>query len=318
MDLESPNWDRSPSLIEEVKADPYTAPAVKQEDIKLEDVKLEDVEQEDAASTAVVLTTPPASTTSALPPPPKTPPILPPAHRNRSARTTAHTLQQPHSTTHQADSKPPPQRPPPSTSSSTSSEDPVILTTNVPILRKSRPGNRPIDYLHHSILHPPPSFLHLPLLVRSSTLLPATSVPPHFLHTAKHKSRFPDHAATAKLCRSTSQTTSSTTLIRPTHPLRLHFVLHPLTLTTPSRQPTPLSQTPQRHHVPHHHQPFLLAPFRHHHNWHHQHFFHHFLPFQTSHRPASQQPHRRHSTDCPQRSCSGRYEYDHAVTTCCQ
>ena len=143
MDLESPDWDRSPSLIEEVKTDPYTAPDAKQEDIKLEEVKLEDFEHEEAATTAVVLATPPASTTSTLPPPPKTPPIPPPTHRNRSARTTVHTPQPPRPKHHQADSKPPSQRPPPSPSSSTSSEDPVILTTNVPIPQKSHPGQPP-------------------------------------------------------------------------------------------------------------------------------------------------------------------------------
>ena len=273
MDLESPDWERSPSLIEEVHTDPYTAPAVKQEEIKLEDVKLEDVEHEDTTTTLAVLPTPPASASSTLPPPPKTPPILPPSHRNRSVRTTAHTPQQPRPNIRQADNKPPP-----SPSTSTSSEDPVILTTKSQYYRNHVPGNRPIDFLHRLTLHPHPSFPHLPLLARSPILLPATSVPLQYLHTAKHKSGFPDHAATAKSCRSTFRTTSSNTLIQPTHPPLLHFALHLLTLTTL----TPLSQTPQRHHVLHHQQPFALPPLRHHHNWHHQHFFHHFLPFPTS------------------------------------
>ena len=73
-------WDRSPSLLEEAKEDPYTTPVEKQEDIKLEGVKLEDVKHEDATSTALALTTPQASTTPMLPPPPKTPPILPPPY----------------------------------------------------------------------------------------------------------------------------------------------------------------------------------------------------------------------------------------------
>ena len=129
MDLESPDWDRRPSLLE-AKEDPYTTPVVKQEDIKLEDVKLEDVKHEDTTSTALVLSTPPASTTPILPPPPKTPPILPPPYRNLSTRTTTSNQPQPRVTTQHAGSKPLPPRPPPSTSSSTSNEDPVILTTH--------------------------------------------------------------------------------------------------------------------------------------------------------------------------------------------
>ena len=138
MDLESPDWDRSPSLIEETRDDPYLTPAVKQEDIKLEDVK-----QEDPSPTALVLSTPRASTTLLPPPPPKSPPILPPPYRNLSTRTTS-TQPPPRSTTKHTGRKPHPPPPPPSTSSSTSSEDPVILTTNVPILQKSRPGQPPL------------------------------------------------------------------------------------------------------------------------------------------------------------------------------
>ena len=51
MELESPDWGRSPSLIEEAQTDPYTAPAVKQEVITFDDVKLEDVKHEDTATT---------------------------------------------------------------------------------------------------------------------------------------------------------------------------------------------------------------------------------------------------------------------------
>ena len=197
MDLESPDWDRSPSLIEEVKADPYTTPMVKQEDIKLEDVKLEDVEPEDTASTALVLTTPPASTTAVSPPPPKTPPILPPPHRNRSTRTTTATQPQPHMTTHHAGSKPPPPRrphppPPLPPAARTRSSLPPMFR----YYRNHVQDNLRIDYFHNSILQPHLSFLHR----LSSPHLPATYAHPHFLHTVRHRSPFPDRVATAKSC----------------------------------------------------------------------------------------------------------------------
>ena len=72
MDLDSPDWDRSPSIIEEAKDDPYITP-----DLKREGIKHEDVKQEDTSPTAPPISKPLASTTRLSPPPPKTPPALP-------------------------------------------------------------------------------------------------------------------------------------------------------------------------------------------------------------------------------------------------
>ena len=313
MDLESPDWDRSPSLIEEVKADPYTTPMVKQEDIKLEDVKLEDVEPEDTASTALVLTTPPASTTAVLPPPPKTPPILPPPHRNRSTHTTTATQPQPRMTTHHAGSKPPPpRRPPPSTSSSTSSEDPVILTTNVPLLQKSRPGQPPHRLLPQ--LHPPTApIVPPPSLVPSSSQQPMLTPTSYTPSGTGHRSQTALPRQILNHASSTFPITPSTTSIRSMHHPIQHSNLHHIVLIPHFRQPTLHIRTHPSHHALHHRQPSLLAPFRHRHNLHRKHFSHHFLPSQTSASPTS-----KHSTDCPQCSCSGRHEHDHAVSACSQ
>ena len=110
MELESPDWERSPSLIEEAHTDPSTAPAVKQEVTTLVDVKMVDVKPEDTAATSKsILTSPLATASTTLPPPPKTPPVPPPSHRNRSIRSASapeqhpplthpHLVQQPHST----------------------------------------------------------------------------------------------------------------------------------------------------------------------------------------------------------------------------
>ena len=170
MELESPDWERSPSLIEEVQTDPYTTPVPKQQEIQLKDVKLEDVDQEDTTTTPAVLTKPLASNSPKPPPPPKTPPVPPPTHRNRSTRTTARSAQQPHPKTRQTDTKPPP-----SPSTSKSSEDPVILTTNVPILKKSRPGQPP-DRLSPET-HPP-----------STPIVPPPSLARSLIHSSSSSS----------------------------------------------------------------------------------------------------------------------------------
>ena len=80
IDLDSPDWDPSPSVLEELQSDPYTMPVAKSEQPDFPDVKLETVKDEPNESdnhhhpsTAIQPTT--IVTTLATPPPPKTPPI---------------------------------------------------------------------------------------------------------------------------------------------------------------------------------------------------------------------------------------------------
>ena len=93
-----------------------------------------------------VRTVPDKTSTTSTSPPAKAPPVSHTSYRNLSTRTTsqanpkttptAPTTTRPHLTA-------PPT--PPSTTPSTSTEDPIILTTNVPILPKARPGHPPIN-----------------------------------------------------------------------------------------------------------------------------------------------------------------------------
>ena len=93
------------------------------------------------------------------------------------------------------------QTPPPSPSPTTSSEDPVLLMTNVPILKKARVS-------HPWILPPLPPFHHQLSLPLSSIHSP--SRPIHLLcpHTVTPKFGSRDHIAMAT-CPSTFRTTSS-------------------------------------------------------------------------------------------------------------
>ena len=100
-------------------------------------------------------------TTPAFSPPPKTPPFpapSPPKHCNTPQPRTARSATG-------ASHKPPP----PSPSTTTSSEDPVLLMTNVPILKKARPGQPPLRPLAYQ--DPP-----------STTLVPPPALAPSLLH----------------------------------------------------------------------------------------------------------------------------------------
>ena len=99
-------------------------------------------------------------------PPPKTPPVSQTSYRNLSTRTTSQAASKTTSvrrTAADAHRTTPP--PPPSTTSSTGSEDPVILTTNVPILPKARPGHPP---LNTTWVGPPQSHIRHPTTPTSS------------------------------------------------------------------------------------------------------------------------------------------------------
>ena len=111
--------------------------------VKLEPVKDEPEEQAHHHQSSADVQPATVVTTQASPPPPKTPPVPAPSLPKHS--TTACTAR----SSTGATSKPPP----PSPSPTTSSEDPVLLMTNVPILKKARPGQPPLRLLSH--LDPP-------------------------------------------------------------------------------------------------------------------------------------------------------------------
>ena len=228
IDLDSPDWDPSPSALEELQSDPYTLPTAKSEQPDLPNAKLETVKDEPndpdhSHHPSAVIQPTTVTTTLASPPPPKTPPIPAPS---LSKHSTTHRTSTPRSSTG-ATSKPPPPSPAPTTSS----EDPVILMTNVPILKKSRPGQPP-----HRLLS-------------------------HLDHAATPKFGSRDHTATATSCPSTFRTTSSiiwTPVLTAPLPLRPHHHVqhHP----RPTHQATfhrhrNLLHLPYFHHF-HHYQNF--------------------------------------------------------------
>ena len=176
IDLDSPDWDPSPSALEDLQSDPYTLPTVKFEQPDLPEVKSE-VKSESVTdsdepnepthhSSGVQPAT--ATSTQASPPPPKTPPVpapYPPKHSTTHRARTA-------SSATGATPKPPPPSP------TTSSEDPVLLMTNVPILKKARPGQPPLRLFTHQ---DPPSTTTVPPPALAPSLLrpqPDTIHPP--------------------------------------------------------------------------------------------------------------------------------------------
>ena len=175
IDLDSPDWDPSPSVLEELQSDPYTLPTAKSEQpdlpaVKLETVKDEPEEQVHHHQSSADVQPATVVTTQASPPPPKTPPVPAPSLPKHS---TAHRACTARSSTG-ATSKPPP----PSPSPTTSSEDPVLLMTNVPILKKARPGQPPLRLLSHL---DPPSTTTVPPPALAPSLLrpqPVTTHPP--------------------------------------------------------------------------------------------------------------------------------------------
>ena len=147
IDLDSPDWDPSPSALEELQSDPYTLPTVKFEQSDLPEIKSEPVKDEPEESThhssigvqSAAVTIPQAS-----PPPPKTPPIPAPSPLKHSTTHQARTARSATGATHKPLAASP--------SPTTSSEDPVLLMTNVPILKKARPGQPPLRFFTHQDL----------------------------------------------------------------------------------------------------------------------------------------------------------------------
>ena len=97
IDLDSPDWDPSPSALEELQSDPYTVPPPKLEQPAMLEVKSESVKEEPKESTYhsphIVPTTTATTLQPSSSPPPKTPPFPAPAppthvppHGTRTAR----------------------------------------------------------------------------------------------------------------------------------------------------------------------------------------------------------------------------------------
>ena len=181
-----------------------------------------------------VRTVPDKTSTTSTPPPAKAPPVSHTSYRNLSTRTTSQATPKTTSTQHTAAAPHPTAPPtPPSTTSSTSTEDPIILTTNVPILPKARPGH--------------PRSIPLGLAPRAHITL---HIPQH-PHASHY--RLPFHALTtmANFYPSTFPVTSNTTSIPqhtlpddlaplPFHPR--HAQLHLLTFNQlPPQIPLPCS-----------------------------------------------------------------------------
>ena len=165
--------------------------------------------------------TPTTSTT----PPPKAPPVSHTSYRNLSTRNTPQTNLKP-TPTQPAATPPHTTSAPPSTTSSTSTEDPVILTTNVPILPKARPGHPPINTTwvgppqwHHASpyqqhLHASPIQVTIPRPHRNGQLLPFnfSNDVKHYLNPTAHPTRRP--------VTSQSRTTNS---LQPNHYHQHHY-----------------------------------------------------------------------------------------------
>ena len=152
MDYDSPDWDRTPTESIEVKDEAPHLTKAEAVESSTNDTKLELTKKEEDSPQHTPMLCPPVSTvpdktsTTSTSPPAKAPPVSHTSYRNLSTRNTP-----------QTNPKPPPTQPtaipphptappaPPSTTSPTSTEDPVILTTNVPILPKARPGHPPIN-----------------------------------------------------------------------------------------------------------------------------------------------------------------------------
>ena len=175
VDLDSPDWDPSPSALEELQSDPYTVPTAKLEQPEVLDVKRSQSKTSPMnphttlQSVSSQLLTPLLRPLLRLPkhlhfPAPSPPKHFTP-HQARTARSATGATHKP---------------PPPSPSPTTSSEDPVLLMTNVPILKKARPGQPPLRPLTQqdppstttvpppalapSLLHPQPATVHPPPL----------------------------------------------------------------------------------------------------------------------------------------------------------
>ena len=230
MEPESPDWDRSPSVVMETKDEIFEHLPTKSETSPTTEVKPEDTtKEEDSPSNPPFLCPPVSSFPDPTTPPAKAPPVSQTSYRNLSTRAPPlPTLKATSSRKNFPATKPHTPAPPPSNSSSTSSEDPIILTTNVPILPKARPG------------HPP---------------LNATWVGPSHLPTHPTSLQTPSHTHPPNLSTPPTQGLVQVTIPRPRHnghilpfnfSSEIHHYLNPTTHRThqPPLAPTPLPPCP--------------------------------------------------------------------------
>ena len=246
MDYESPDWDPTPTEPIEVKDEVHdpteaepTGPQFPHE------VKFELMKKEEGSPPHSTMLCPPVRTvpdtppTTTTPPPAKAPPVSHASYRNLSTRTTSQATPKTTSTQHAAAAPhPTAPPPPPSTTSSTSTEDPIILTTNVPILPKARPGHPPLNTTWvgppHSHYPPhPPAPTRIPLQVtiprphHNGRLLPFnfSSDINHYLNPTATPARRPQSTSIPAPPTHFQPTTTTNTTIpcsHQYHPFQMH------------------------------------------------------------------------------------------------
>ena len=235
MDYDSPDWDRTPTESIEVKEETPHLKAEADEPStsgpKLELTKKEeDSPQHPPTLCPPVSAVPDKTSTTSTTPPAKAPPVSHTSYRNLSTRNTPQTNPKPTPTPH--DAIPPHTAPaPPSTTSSTSTEDPVILTTNVPILPKARPGHPPINttWVRPPQWHRPhpstaptrnPVQVTIPRPHRNGQLLPFnfSNDIKHHLNPTAHPTRRPVTSSPVPPSHFSPTTTTNTTTVFPPVP----------------------------------------------------------------------------------------------------
>ena len=245
MEYDSPDWDRTPTESIEVKDEAPHLTKAEAVESSTNDTKLELMKKEEDSPQHTPMLCPPVSavpdktSTTSTPPPAKAPPVSHTSYRNLSTRNTPQTNPKP--TPPQPTAIPPHSTAPPppsSTTSSTSTEDPVILTTNVPILPKARPGHPPINTTwvgppqwHHAPHSATPTRIPLQVTIprphRNGQLLPF-----NFSNDIKHipQPHSTSHSTTSHI---TSRTTNS---LPPNHYHQYHHSVP--TSTSYSRRAT--------------------------------------------------------------------------------
>ena len=238
MDYDSPDWDRTPTESIEVKDEAPHLTKAEAVESSTNDTKLELTKKEEDSPQHTPMLCPPVSTvpdktsTTSTSPPAKAPPVSHTSYRNLSTRNTPQTNPKPTPT--QPTAIPPhPTAPPapPSTTSSTSTEDPVILTTNVPILPKARPGHPPINttwvgtpQLHHAPHSATPTRIPLQVTIprphRNGQLLPFnfSNDIKHYLNPTAHPTRRPATSRPVPPTHFRPTTTTNTTTVFPPVP----------------------------------------------------------------------------------------------------
>ena len=236
MDYDSPDWDRTPTESIEVKEETPHLIKAEADEPSTSGPKLELTKKEEDSPQHAPMLCPPVSavpdktSTTSTTPPAKAPPVSHTSYRNLSTRNTPQTNPKPTPTPH--DAIPPHTAPaPPSTTSSTSTEDPVILTTNVPILPKARPGHPPINttwvrppqrHRPHPSTAPTRNLVQvtIPRPHRNGQLLPFnfSNDIKHHLNPTAHPTRRPVTSSPVPPSHFSPTTTTNTTTVFPPVP----------------------------------------------------------------------------------------------------